>query len=92
MRAALLSPAGIFLRIEEVEQLTERHLPQIVECDLPTGQYQWIPDPDNPYGGAFWHVKWVQRVKQDLLDVEKAKNAAQTLAARRAARRTERGE
>lgn len=60
LKAALLDEQGIFLRIDELddaEALTERHLPQITDCDLPPGRYRWVPDPDdnaNPYGGSFW--------------------------------------
>lgn len=92
MRAALLNPAGIFLRVEDVDVLTENHLPQITECDLPPGQYKWIADPNNPYGGAFWSVRWLQRREQDQLDKVAAGHAADRLAARRALRKLERGE
>lgn len=71
--AALLDERGVFLRMDEVENLaalTDRHLPQIVECDLPAGQYLWIPDtrkrPDgrkvNVYDGAFHEVAWLRRL------------------------------
>lgn len=90
MRMALLSPAGVFLRMDDVEEPTERHLPQITECDLPPGRYKWVPDPDNPFGGAFWEMRWLARVEQDKLDVIAASQAAQRLSERRAQRKLDR--
>jgi hypothetical protein len=60
IKAALLDEQGIFLGIDELTdagQLTDRHLPLITECDLPSGRYRWVPaevTKNNPYGGAFW--------------------------------------
>lgn len=73
IRAALLDERGVFLRMDEVADvasLTPRHLPQIVECDHPSGEYLWIPDERrgadgrlaNAYGGAFWPLAWLRRV------------------------------
>src|SRR5688572_33292615 len=90
MRMALLSPAGVFLRMDDVEQPTANHLPQITECDLPPGRYKWVPDLENPFGGAFWEMKWLARVEQDKLDVIAASQAMQTLATRRAQRKLDR--
>lgn len=60
IKAALLNEQGIFLGIDELTdagQLTEQHLPQITECDLPPGRYRWVQQDvtkANPFGGAFW--------------------------------------
>ncbi len=73
IKAALLDERGVFLRLDEIEseaELTPRHLPQIVSCDLAPGAYVWIPDEKrganglllNPYGGAFWDLAWLRRV------------------------------
>jgi len=43
-------------------QLTDRHLRQITECDLPIGLYRWIADEGNAYGGAFWPIKMLNRM------------------------------
>jgi hypothetical protein len=67
MKAALLSaPAasgkGVYLRMVDVapDEITDRHVPSITECDLPRGRYVWIPGgdprntyPPNEYGGTF---------------------------------------
>src|SRR5688572_14868512 len=90
MRAALLDDNDVFIRVEEVVEPTNRHLPQITECDLPSGKYQWIADSNNPYGGAFWPVKWLERVEQDKRDVIAAAQAAQVLVQRRALRKVQR--
>jgi hypothetical protein len=90
MMAALLDENGVFLRMEEVLEPTNRHLPQITQCDLPSGKYQWVADANNPFGGAFWPVAWLQRVEQDKLDVIAAAQAAQVLAQRRAQRKVQR--
>ena len=41
--AALLDEEGLFLRMEALPEaeLTDRHLPQIADCDLPPGKYKW---------------------------------------------------
>jgi hypothetical protein len=66
MKAALLdAPAasgkGVFLRMVEVaaDELTDRHVPTIPECDLEPGRYVWVPNEDprntrpNAFGGEF---------------------------------------
>jgi hypothetical protein len=92
MRAALLDADGVFQRIDDVAELTPLHLPQITQCDLPPGKYRWVPDPLVPTGGAFWPVKFLNRVEQDKLDVKAAQEAAQKMAERRAQRKKDRGE
>jgi hypothetical protein len=73
IRAALLDERGVYQGmdvLEDASALTERHLPQIVSCDLAPGRYVWIPDEKrgangllvNPYGGAFWEIAWLKRV------------------------------
>ena len=73
IKAALLDPRGVYLRMDElgsVAELTERHLPQIRACDLPSGEYLWIPDdrarpdgaPANEYGGTFWPLAWLRHI------------------------------
>ena len=64
MKAALLDADGVFLRIDELASeadLTPRHLAAITSCDLPPGEYKWLPDAANPYGGAFWNIAWLQK-------------------------------
>ena len=39
--AALLDAEGYFVRMEVPDEMTERHLPQITECDLPPNAYKW---------------------------------------------------
>lgn len=64
IKAARLDAQGRYLGMEDLPDagaLTERHLATITECDLPAdGSYQWVPEDDNPYGGAFWPVKHLQ--------------------------------
>lgn len=77
--AALLDENGVYLSMEALEdasQLTERHLPQITFCDLPPGKYRWIADEKNPEGGAFWPVKWLERVARDKQAVIEARERA----------------
>lgn len=73
IKAALLDERGVYLRMDELEdlaQLTDRHLPSITSCDLPAGRYVWIADDRrradgtsiNPYGGQFWEVAWLKRI------------------------------
>jgi hypothetical protein len=64
IRAALLDERGVYLRMDEVEELTDRHVPTITACDLPPGRYLWIPDETNTYGGAFWELDWLKRVTE----------------------------
>jgi hypothetical protein len=92
MKAALLDADGVFQKIDDVPVPTERHLPQITQCDLPAGKYKWIPDPTSPSGGAFWPLKYLRRIEQDKLDVQGAQEAAQRMVERRAQRKRERGE
>lgn len=95
LRAALIDANGVFLRMDELadpREMTARHLPQITDCDLPSGKYKWVPDPMNPYGGAFWDLAWLKRVEDDRAAVLAAQEKEQRIAARRAARRRQRGE
>lgn len=73
IKAALLDERGVYLRMDELEdlsELTDRHLPSITSCDLPAGRYVWIKDDRaradgsliNVYGGAFWEIAWLKRV------------------------------
>jgi hypothetical protein len=43
VKAALLDDKDVYLRIDELppEELTDRHLPHITECDLPPFEYRW---------------------------------------------------
>lgn len=69
IKAALLDENGVYLKIAEVadaSQLGERHLPGITACDLPPGQYRWVPDPRNPMGGSFWALKTLARMSESL--------------------------
>lgn len=72
--AALLDENGIYLRmdyLEDMTQLTERHLPTITSCDLPPGKYKWIwQEQNNPYGGYFEDVGWRSRVDETRLKAE----------------------
>jgi len=74
IKVALLDESGVYLRMDELadeSQLTDRHVPRITACDLPAGEYRWVPDERknaagemlNPYGGAFWQVSWLQLVE-----------------------------
>ena len=75
VRAALLDANGVYLRMDEFADesaLTPLHLPQIPVCDLPGGEYVWIADKTNPYGGAFWPLKWLARVERDRQAVQEA--------------------
>jgi hypothetical protein len=79
IRAALLDADGVFLRIDELadaSQITDRHLARITACDLPPGEYRWIPDTKNPFGGAFWPLAWLARLEADRLAVEEAATRA----------------
>ena len=63
IRAALLDARGVYQRIDTLASaadLTPLHLPQITGCDLPAGEYVWIP-ADNQFGGAFWPLAWLRR-------------------------------
>lgn len=65
VKAALLDERGVYLRMDELAdetQLTAQHVPSITSCDLPPGQYKWIAEEMNEYGGAFWPIKWLKRV------------------------------
>lgn len=98
MRAALLDENGVFLRMDEVDTPTARHLPQITSCDLPPGRYKWIPG-DNPEGGQFVEVAWLERFEATRREAaEAAVRAAEferirrmPAAERRAARAAARG-
>ncbi|MCS7002800.1 MAG: hypothetical protein NZ518_08125 [Dehalococcoidia bacterium] len=43
VRCALLDERDVYLGMVEVEEdrLTDRHLPEITDCDLPRGEYRW---------------------------------------------------
>jgi hypothetical protein len=44
IRAARVDAQGVFVAVDELPDetaLTARHLPQVAECDLPPGKYQW---------------------------------------------------
>jgi hypothetical protein len=80
MKAALLdAPAasgrGVYLRMVELEsaaQLTDHHLPQITSCDLPSGEYVWLPDAANSYyGGAFHSLAVLARREELRVEIEK---------------------
>jgi hypothetical protein len=80
MKAALLgAPAasgkGVYLRMVEVaeDQLTDRHVPTITECDLPAGEYVWLPHDRNTYGGEFYPRKTLEIRAEDerLMRLEK---------------------
>ena len=98
IKAALLdAPAasgnGTFLRVDTLADdraLTDRHVPAITACDLPTGKYLWIPDAGNPFGGAFWPINYLNRLAQDQVDVAAAEaraGARQLIVIERRARR-----
>lgn len=52
-RCAVLDANGVFVGMEEVDNPTDRHLPQITECDLPPGEYVWHAHDGNACGGEF---------------------------------------
>ena len=79
LRAALVDADGVYLRMDELADeaaLTPQHLPQITSCDLATGEYRWVPDERNEFGGAFWPLKWLARVKRDQQAVQEAQQKA----------------
>jgi hypothetical protein len=79
IRAALLDATGVYLRMDElaeVSQITESHLSQIIECDLPAGKYRWIADSTNSFGGAFWPLAWIARIEADRFAVQEAAERA----------------
>jgi len=83
VRAALLDENGVYLRMDELADasaLTSRHLAQIRSCDLPPGEYAWISDGKNPEGGAFWSVKWLERIEATRREVARAERRARTMA------------
>lgn len=80
IQAALLDADGVFLRIDELASeadLTPLHLAAITSCDLAPGEYKWVPDTANPYGGAFWNIAWLQKQAATLAlaDIEQRKQA-----------------
>ena len=82
IHAALLDANGVFLRIDELASeadLTPRHLAAITTCDLAPGEYKWVPDDANPYGGAFWNITWLKKQADTLAlsDIERRKQAQQ---------------
>jgi len=79
VRAALLDAEGVYLRMDELADeaaLTPQHLPQITSCDLAPGEYRWIADERNAYGGAFWPLKWLARCERDRQAVQEAQDKA----------------
>lgn len=47
LKCAVLDERGVYLGMQDVDDpsdLTDRHLPQITQCDLPAGLYVWVPD------------------------------------------------
>ena len=79
VRAALLDADGVYLRMDELANraaLTARHLEKITSCDLAPGEYRWIADARNEYGGAFWPLEWLARVERDLQAVQEAQEKA----------------
>ena len=82
MKAALLDENRVYLRMDEVEVPTERHLPQITSCDLPAGRYVWVPEQ-----GAFVEVAWLERFRslhQAKADAEAKAERVARLRAKRA--------
>lgn len=72
MRAALLDDTGVFIRIEDVQQPTDRHLPKITSCDLPTGAYRWIPSDDLatfPQGGSFVPLVFIDEQARNVASI-----------------------
>lgn len=61
---ALLDAQGVYQGMVSVapHALTDRHLPTITECDLPAGEYQWVPASEtaNPFGGEFVALKFLR--------------------------------
>ena len=79
VRAALLDANGVYLRMDTLAdpgELTPLHLSAITECDLAPGEYRWIADRQNPFGGAFWPLKWLARVEVDRQAVQEAQEKA----------------
>jgi hypothetical protein len=59
-QAAVVDAKGVYLGMfVEGAEIPEgaRRLPQIQECDLQAGEYAWVDDQENPFGGFFWPVK-----------------------------------
>lgn len=74
IKAALLDERGVYLRVDELASeadLTPQHLPQITYCDLPAGEYVWLPDDAGDYGGAFWPVGWLRQCARDRADQQR---------------------
>lgn len=46
VRAALLDGDGVYLGMDDIpaDLLTDRHLPEVGDCDLPPGKYRWDAD------------------------------------------------
>lgn len=70
IKAALLDENGVYLRMDTLNsyaEITERHLPTIMECDLPSDRYKWVPDTtgSNPYGGRFVALEYLGLTPKD---------------------------
>ena len=79
VRAALLDANGVYLRMDTLadpDELTPLHLPAITSCDLAPGEYRWIADRQNQFGGAFWPLKWLARCERDRQAVLEAQEKA----------------
>ena len=93
IKAALLDAEGNYLGMVELAHqglITERHLPQITACDLAPGEYRWVPDAGNPFGGAFWPLKYLAvraALDEQLAAANEGTTALERHAATRAARR-----
>jgi hypothetical protein len=71
IKAALLDESGVFLRMDELAgegDLTDRHLPEVTECDLPPGLYRWIPSAELarfPQGGTFVPLRFIEEQEKN---------------------------
>lgn len=61
IRCASIDAQSVYQGMVEIDdaELTDRHLTSIPECDLPPGQYRWIPEAGAPYGGQFVALKFL---------------------------------
>jgi hypothetical protein len=79
IRCALIDERGIYQGMTEIDEseLGPQHLPTITDCDLPAGQYQWVVDAGNPYGGKFVSMRMLQaaqRLKEEVAHAMAAPN------------------
>lgn len=65
-RVAHIDPNGVYLGMVEVDEadFTDRHLPQIQQCDLKPLEYRWIADAASAYGGCFDPLPLQRRPKE----------------------------